>query len=305
MTANTLNPGAPAASVPASPPPRPERGGPARLLRPALWHLVVLVLLLFLLYPVLWMVGSSFKPTQDIISTLSPWPKHFAGSNYSTGWQGSAGTTFSTYFLNSVIVAVGAVIGNMASCSITAYAMARLEFRGRALVTGLAVGMLLMPKEVLLIPQYLLFHKLGWVDTDLPLIVPKFLAVDAFFVFLNLQFMRGLPRELDDAAALDGCGPFRTFRYILLPLIRPAMATTAIFTFIWTWNDYFSQLIYLNSPDKQTLPVGLRMFLDATSGSELGPMFAMATVSLAPLFALFVFFQRNLVQGIATTGFKG
>lgn len=300
MTANTMQ-----ATQPKPPArPRSERSTPARL-RPALWHAIVLVLLLFLLYPVLWMVGSSFKPTQDIISTLSPWPQHLAPSNYSTGWQGSAGTTFSTYFLNSVLIALGAVIGNLASCSITAYAMARLEFRGRALVTGLAIGMLLLPKEVLLIPQYLLFHKLGWVDTDLPLIVPKFLAVDAFFVFLNLQFMRGLPRELDDAAALDGCGPFGTFRHILLPLIRPAMATTAIFTFIWTWNDYFSQLIYLNSPDKQTLPVGLRMFLDATSGSELGPMFAMATVSLAPLFALFVFFQRNLIQGIATTGFKG
>ncbi|MGW0994750.1 carbohydrate ABC transporter permease [Streptomyces sp. NPDC002520] len=176
---------------------------------------------------------------------------------------------------------------------------------GAGLVTAVAIGTLLLPKEVLLIPQYLIFHKFGWVDTNLPLVVPKFLAVDAFFVFLNLQFMRGLPNELDEAAALDGCGPFRTFWHVLLPLTKPALATTAIFTFIWTWNDYFSQLIYLNSPARHTLPVGLRMFLDATSGSDLGPMFAMATVTLAPLFVLFVFFQRHLVQGIATTGFKG
>jgi len=274
-------------------------------LRAALPHAVILLLLVVLLYPVAWMLGSSFKPTSEIISSLSFLPRHFTPGNYRQGWAGTAGTGFSVYFLNSTLIAVGAVIGNVVSCSITAYAMARLDFRGRGLVTAIAIGTLLLPKEVLLIPQYLIFHKLGWVDTDLPLVVPKFLAVGAFFVFLNLQFMRGLPRELDEAAALDGCGPFRTFWHILLPLTKPALATTAIFTFIWTWNDYFSQLIYLNSPARYTLPVGLRMFLDATSGSDLGPMFAMATVTLAPLFVLFVFFQRHLVQGIATTGFKG
>lgn len=268
-------------------------------------HALILVLLALVLYPVAWLLGSSFKPTQEIISTLSPIPQHFAPDNYAQGWQGTAGVTFTVYLTNSVLIAIGAVLGNMVSCTVTAYAMARLRFRGRALLTAVAVGMLLMPKEVLLIPQYLIFHDLGWVNTDLPLVVPKFLAVDAFFVFLNLQFMRGLPRELDDAAALDGCGPFRTLWHIVLPLTRPALATTAIFTFIWTWNDYFSQLIYLNSPARHTLPVGLRMFLDATSGSELGPMFAMAVVSLAPLFVLFVLFQRRLVDGIATTGLKG
>ncbi|WP_042406704.1 carbohydrate ABC transporter permease [Streptacidiphilus carbonis] len=276
-----------------------------RAVRPALPHLLIIALLLVLLYPVAWMLGSSFKSTDEIVASLSFWPRHFTPGNFAQGWAGTAGTSFAVYFMNSTLIAVGAVIGNMFSCSITAYAMARLEFRGRALVTGIAIGTLLLPKEILLIPQYLIFHQLGWVDTDLPLVLPKFLAVDAFFLFLNLQFMRGLPRELDEAAALDGCGPFRTFWHILLPLMKPAMATTAIFTFIWTWNDYFSQLIYLNSPARYTLPVGLRMFLDATSGSDLGPMFAMATVTLAPLLVLFVLFQRHLVQGIATTGFKG
>jgi multiple sugar transport system permease protein len=287
-------------------PARLERpGGFARRLRGMAPHVAIVVLLAVVLYPVLWLLGSSFKPTQEIISTLSIFPRHFDVGNYAQGWAGSAGESFTVFFVNSTLIAVGAVIGNMVACSLTAFALARLEFRGRALCTALAVGMLLMPKEVLLIPQYLIFHKLGWVNTDLPLVVPKFLAVDAFFVFLNLQFMRGLPRELDDAAALDGCGPFRTLWHIVLPLMRPALASTAIFTFIWTWNDYFSQLIYLNSPERYTLPVGLRMFLDATSGSDLGPMFAMAVVSLAPLFVLFVLFQRHLVDGIATTGFKG
>jgi multiple sugar transport system permease protein len=280
-------------------------GGRVRRRRGVAPHVFILVLLVVILYPVAWLLASSFKPTQEIVSSLSLLPHHVTPGNYVQGWRGSAGVPFTVYLYNSVLIAVGAVIGNMISCSVTAYALARLEFRGRALLTALAIGMLLMPREILLVPQYLLFHDLGWIDTDLPLVVPKFLAVDAFFVFLNLQFMRGLPRELDDAAALDGCGPFRTLWHIVLPLVRPALATTAIFTFIWTWNDYFSQLIYLNSPARYTLPVGLRMFLDATSGSELGPMFAMAVVSLAPLFVLFVLFQRRLVEGIATTGIKG
>lgn len=274
-------------------------------LRAALPHVLIMLLLGLILYPVAWLLISSFKPTDEIVAGPSLIPHHLAPGNYPQGWRGSAGVSFTTFYLNSTLIAVGAVLGNVVSCAVTAFVMARLRFRGRAMLTAIAIGMLLMPKEVLLVPQYLIFHRLGWIDTDLPLVVPKFLAVDAFFVFLNLQFMRGLPRELDEAAVLDGCGPFRMLWYVVLPLTRPALATTAIFTFLWTWNDYFSQLIYLNHPARFTLPVGLRMFLDATSGSDLGPMFAMAAVSIAPLFVLFVFFQRYLVEGIATTGFKG
>jgi multiple sugar transport system permease protein len=167
------------------------------------------------------------------------------------------------------------------------------------------IGTLLLPYHVLVIPQYVIFRQLGWINTVLPLVAPKFLATDAFFVFLMVQFMRGLPHELDEAAVLDGCGPYRRFWHVTLPLTRPALVTTSIFTFVWTWNDFFSQLIYLNSPSGYTVPLGLRLFIDETSRSAYGPMFAMSLLSLVPIFLFFLAFQRLLVDGIATSGLKG
>jgi multiple sugar transport system permease protein len=163
---------------------------------------------------------------------------------------------------------------------------------------------LMLPYQVTLIPQYVLFHQLNWVNTFLPLVVPKFLAVDAFFIFLMVQFIRGIPRELDEAARLDGCGHWGIFRRVMLPLMGPALATTAIFTFIWTWSDFFTPLIYLTDPATYTVPVALRSFLDSTSGSNWGQMFAMSVVSLIPIFLAFLFGQRFLIKGIATTGGK-
>jgi multiple sugar transport system permease protein len=157
---------------------------------------------------------------------------------------------------------------------------------------------------VVLVPQYILFNKLGWVNTFIPLILPKFLAVDAFFIFLMVQFIRGIPRELDEAARIDGCGHWRIFFRVLMPLMGPALATCAIFTFIWTWSDFFTPLIYLTDPNSYTVPVALKGFLDATSGSNWGAMFAMSIVTLIPLFLVFLFGQRFLVKGIATTGGK-
>jgi multiple sugar transport system permease protein len=161
---------------------------------------------------------------------------------------------------------------------------------------------------VLIIPQYILFRNLGWVGGDwpyLPLLVPQFLATEAFFVFLMVQFMRGIPRELDQAAKIDGAGTFAIFRHVILPLSRPALVTTAIFSFIWTWNDFFRQLVFLSDLEDYTVPVALTLFIDSTSESAVGPMFAMSLLSLVPVFLFFVAFQRMLVEGINTSGLKG
>lgn len=257
-----------------------------------------------ILYPVLWLLLTSFKSTSEILSSVSLLPESWTLQNYLEGWEGSGVGSFGTFFINSAIVAGACVIGNVITCTLTAYAFSRLSFAGQTALFSIVIGILFLPKEVLLIPQYTFFHQLGWTDSFLPLIVPHFLALDAFFVFLSVQFLRGLPKEIDEAAVLDGCGPWRRFWYITLPLVRPAIATTAIFTFIWTWNDYMPQLMYLNSPENYTLSVGLRTFLDATAGSDLGPMSAMSVLSLLPLLVLFIFFQRSLVRGITMTGFK-
>nr|BFE71328.1 hypothetical protein GCM10020092_046290 [Actinoplanes digitatis] len=170
------------------------------------------------------------------------------------------------------------------------------------------IATLLLPGHVLIIPQYILFRTLGWVGGDwpyLPLLVPQFLATEAFFVFLIVQFMRGIPRELDEAAKIDGASPYKVFRHVILPLSRPALVTTAIFSFIWTWNDFFRQLVYLSELQDYTAPVALTLFIDSTSESSVGPMFAMSLLSLVPVFMFFVAFQRMLVEGINTSGLKG
>jgi len=188
---------------------------------------------------------------------------------------------------------------------VAAYAFARLRFPLRGMWFAIMIATLLLPSHVLLVPQYVLFNYFGWINTPLPLIVPKLLATEAFFIFLMVQFMRGIPRELDEAAKIDGCSAYGIFWHVILPLSRPALVTTAIFSFIWTWNDFLTQLVYLSGVENYTIPVGLRMFQDSGGENQIGPMFAMAVLSLLPVFLFFVAFQRLLVQGINTTGLKG
>ncbi|MBN1174205.1 MAG: carbohydrate ABC transporter permease [Micromonosporaceae bacterium] len=247
----------------------------------------------------------SFKPAEEIISSLSLLPDRVIWSNYPEAFEGAAGVSIWTFFLNSVLVAAGCVLGNLVSCSMAAYAFAKLRFRLRGPLFAFMITTIMLPYHVMLIPQYTIFQKLGLVDSFVPLILPKFLATDAFFIFLIVQFMRGLPRDLTDAARIDGCGPIRAFRSVILPLSKPALVTTAIFTFIWTWNDFLMQLIYLNDPEKYTLPLALRLYVDQTSETSYGPMFAMSVLTLLPIVLFFVAFQRLLVEGVATSGLNG
>jgi multiple sugar transport system permease protein len=262
--------------------------------------------LALVLYPVLWLVSASVTPVEDLVAHLGQlFPGPPTGEGYRQALDGAGGSTFWDFLGNSLIVSGGAVVGNVVSCSLAAFAFARLKFRLSAPLFAFALLTIMLPAHVTLIPQYVVFQQLELVDTFVPLILPKLLATDAFFVFLMVQFMRGIPAELDDAAKIDGCGPLRIYRYIVLPLSKPAMVTTAIFTFIWTWNDFFSQLIYLSSTANYTIPLGLRLFIDQTSQSSYGAMFAMSVLSLVPIGLFFLAFQRFLVAGVSTTGLKG
>ncbi|MDX3191204.1 carbohydrate ABC transporter permease [Streptomyces sp. MN03-5084-2B] len=272
-------------------------------LRAAGKHLGLALLAAVMLYPVLWMVVSSLRPNDEIFRSPGLVLDHLRVQNYADGWTALA-SPFGHYLVNSAIVVLGCILGNLVSCSMAAYAFARLEFTGKRWWFAVMLGTIMLPVHVIIVPQYILFSQLGWVNTFLPLIVPKVLATDAFFVFLMVQFIRGLPRELDEAARIDGCGHPRIFLRIILPLMKPALATTTIFTFIWTWNDFFSQLIYLTDPRMYTVPVALRSFVDATSTTSWGSLFAMSVLSLLPIFLAFLFGQRYLVRGIATTGGK-
>ena len=266
-------------------------------------HIFLIVCSFVMIYPLLWMVSASLKPDNEIFGTLWLWPSEFQWSNYTEGWDALV-VSFTTFYWNSIVVTVLSVIGNVISCSFTAYAFARLEFTGKNIWFALMMMTLMLPYHIVLIPQYLLFLELGWIDTYLPLVVPKFLATDAFFIFLMVQFFRQLPRELDEAAMIDGCSPFKIYWAIIMPLSVPAMATAAIFSFIWTWQDFLGPLVYLNDVKDYTVPLALRMFLSQDSVSLYGELFAMSVLSIVPIFLFFVIFQRLIVRGIAMSGLK-
>ncbi|MFC7534913.1 carbohydrate ABC transporter permease [Actinoplanes sp. GCM10030250] len=287
--------------TPAPPAEAPPVG--SRAMRSVAKHAGLLLLTLVMLYPVLWMVVSSLRPNNEIFRSPGIVLTDLELHNYGQGWD-ALSSPFGHFLMNSAIVVIGCIIGNLVSCSMAAYAFARLEFTGKRLWFAVMLGTIMLPIHVLIVPQYIMFSNLGWVNTFLPLIVPKLLATDAFFVFLMVQFIRGLPRELDEAARIDGAGHPRIFLQVILPLMLPALATTTIFTFIWTWNDFFSQLIYLTDPDMYTVPVALRSFVDSTVATSWGSMFAMSVVSLLPIFLAFLIGQRYLIKGIATTGIK-
>lgn len=266
-------------------------------------HLGLIVLSIVMVYPLIWLVVSSFKPNDTIFTDLSIFTSTVTLDNYIQGWS-SQGLPFGVFLLNSSILVVGAIIGNLVSCSLAAYAFARLNFRFRTLYFVIMLGTIMLPMHVVLVPQFVIFKDLGWLGTFLPLIVPKFLATDAFFVFLMVQFVRALPNEIFEAARIDGAGHLRSFAQVTVPLMVPALATTAIFTFIWTWGDFFGPLIYLRTSNMFPVSVALKGFVDSQSTSDYGGMFAMSVVSLLPLFVAFLFGQRYLVKGISTTGGK-
>lgn len=284
-----------------APPPRGRARGPLASLS---IHLVLAAASLVMLYPLLWMLSSSFKADSEIFGNgLSLWPGTFNLEAYRRGWEGLT-VSFGTFFWNSLVISVLSVIGNVLSCSLAAYAFARLNFPLKRFWFAIMLGTLMLPYHVTLIPQYVLFLNIGWVDTILPLVVPKFLAADGYFIFLMVQFFRSIPKELDEAAKMDGCSAWRIYWKIILPLSTPVLATAAIFSFIWTWDEFFAPLVYLNDMGSYTVQLGLRAFVDSSGKSDFGALFAMSVVTLVPVFVFFLFFQRLLIEGIATTGMK-
>jgi multiple sugar transport system permease protein len=285
--------------------PKSESAGTKRAKSTA-FHAVALALTAVVLYPGLWMIASAFKPNSEIGgSNTSLWSNNFSFENFVTAMDGIGGVSTLQFFTNSLILAIGAVVGTILSASVSAYAFARIKFPGRSIFFGMMIATLLLPFHVVIIPQYIVFQQLGLVDTYVPLLIGKFLAADAFFVFLMVQFMRNLPAELDEAARIDGAGHVRIFTSIMLPLMKPALISTSIFSFIWSWNDFLGPLLYLNTPDKYPLPLALRLFVDQTQSSDYGAMIAMSVLALLPVLIFFLVFQRYIVEGVSTQGLKG
>lgn len=276
-----------------------------RRVEAVLFYFGVTVLAVIMAYPLLWMVASSVKPNEQIFTQAHKLiPTQWRWENYVNGWKGFAGTSFGVFFSNSMLVAVLATIGSVLASVIVAYGFARLRFKGKQFWFVCMMGTMLLPEQILIVPQYIMYKHLGWINTFLPLIVPYWCSVP-FFVFLNMQFMRGIPGELDEAAMIDGCGKFQILFHIILPLSRSAVITSTIFSFYWRWQDFLGPLIFLSKPQRYTFSVAIKMFADPTLQTDWGAMFAMAALSLVPVCVIFLFFQKYLVEGIAASGIKG
>lgn len=259
-----------------------------------------------MIYPLLWMVMSSFKETNTIFTTAGNLiPEHFVLDNYINGWKGFAKISFATFFKNSLFIAVTATIGTVFSSSLVAFGLARCEFKGKKLVFAAMLLSMMLPAQVLMIPQYIWYQKLGWVGSYLPLIVPYCFAIQGFFVYLMVTFIEGIPKELDEAAKIDGCSYYSIYRVIVLPLMKPALITGVIFSFMWRWDDFLSALLYVNDSAKYPVSLALKLFSDPGASSDYGAMFAMSTLSIVPAVLIFIFFQKYLVEGISTSGLKG
>jgi multiple sugar transport system permease protein len=276
-----------------------------RKLSPYLYHLVVGVLALVMLYPILWLVSSSLKPNDEIFTkAYTLIPSSFEFSNYKTGWAGFAGTNFGTFFKNSLFIASLSTVGAVVSSALVAYGFARIPFKGKAIWFACVMGTMMLPSDVVIIPQYVMYAKLGWLGTFKPIILPSYFATP-FFIFMIMQFIRTIPHELDEAAKIDGCSKYGIFFKIIMPLIVPAMVTSAIFAFYWKWDDFIGPLLYLNKPELYPMSLALKLFLDSESLNNWGGMFAMATLSLLPICTVFFLFQKYIVEGISTSGLKG
>lgn len=255
-----------------------------------------------MLTPLAWLIRSSFMSLDQIFFFPPQWiPDPWLWQNYSDALEVAP---FARYFLNTMVIEALVVSGVVISSTLSAYGFSRLRWKGRDKVFAVMMTTLMLPGAVTLIPAFIIWSELGLVNTIAPLTVPAWFGGGMFNIFLLRQFFRGLPRDLDEAAMLDGASPLRILRDIIIPLSRPALITVAIFSFLATWNDFLGPLIYLNSSEKYTLAIGLSQF-KGQYNSEWGLLMAASTLVLAPVLVLFFVAQRYFVEGIAVTGLKG
>ena len=268
-----------------------------------LFQIFVGVFCLIMIYPLLWMLAGSLKTSGNALTaTLIPDGFHF--SNYAEGWRGFGGYSFSIFFKNSFFIAGMATVGQLLSSSFAAFGFARTKFVGQKIFFAIMIATVLLPGQVLRIPQYIMFNNWGWMDSYLPVLLPQMLPVP-FFTFLMVQFIRGIPSELDEAAFIDGCSKFGIYFRIILPNLTPVMVTAGIFRFYWSWNDFMTPLLYLQTVTKYPISIALRMFSDPNSITNWGAMFGMTVLSIVPTLVIFIFFQKHLVEGMASSGLKG
>ncbi len=271
-----------------------------------LWRYITVAILvaiaIVMLMPFVWLVSSSLKQQHQIFQFPPQWiPDPVQWDNYVTALTYKP---FHIYLRNSLLIIALNEIATLGTASMCAYGFARLRFPGRDFWFAIVIGTMIMPYVVLVVPTFIIFSRLGWIDTFLPLTVPQFFGGGAFYIFLLRQFFRTIPEELADAARIDGANEFEIFWRIMLPLAKPALVTVGIFTFLGSWNDFFGPLIYLNSPDNFTVAVGLASFRGVLA-TRWELLMAASTAMVIPVIIIFFFAQRYFIRGIVMTGLKG
>ncbi|WP_408646587.1 carbohydrate ABC transporter permease [Vallitalea okinawensis] len=266
----------------------------------------LLILFTFIMMsPLLILISNAFKDNQEILSSFSLIPKSFTLEGFINGWKGNGQVSFSTFYLNTFKVVTPTVLCTIVSSLFVAYGFARFQFPFKKTLFIILISTLMLPNAVVMVPRYLLFKNLGWIDSYRVFIVPAAFATKPFFVFMLVQFIRSIPRDLDEAAKIDGCNSFRILTQILVPICKPAIISAGLFELIWSWNDFFNSLVYINSVEKFTLPLGLRMSLDITTQTNWNSVIAMSLVSIIPPTLIFFFLQKHFVEGVSTSGLKG
>jgi multiple sugar transport system permease protein len=277
-----------------------------KVVRGIVVYAVLIGLCLFILLPVGWMLAAALKPDLEPVFSLPPewFPTHnWEWDNFRRILTGEE-FPFFRYTLNTCFVVAGNILGTLIACSLVAFAFARLRFRGSSVLFYLLIITMLIPWQAMMIPQFIMFFHLGWYGTYWPLIVPSF-GGTAFFIFLIRQYMRTIPRELDEAARVDGLNYWQIYWRIILPLSAPALTVCAVFTFLWTWNDLLGPLIYLDADNKFTIAIGLANIATRAGNSQWNLLMAANLLSIIPPIAVYFFLQRRLIGGIASVGLKG
>ncbi|MEZ0537615.1 carbohydrate ABC transporter permease [Caldicellulosiruptoraceae bacterium PP1] len=270
------------------------------ILSKTLIHFVLMLVSASMIFPFLWMISTSLK-TLDQVFSIPPKiiPEEPQWHNYIDSWNA---LPFTNAYINSFKIAIIAVLGQIITCSMAAYALAKINFKGKSIIFMAFIATMMIPGQVTMIPQFILFKYLGWIDTHLPLTVP-WVLFSAFGVFLLRQFIMSLPNDLDEAAIIDGANHFIIYTRIILPLIMPSLATLGIFTFMASWNNFLAPLIYLNTPEKYTVPLLLAQFKGIYI-TDWTLLMAAATTAIIPILIVYLFGQKYIIESIALTGIK-
>lgn len=271
-------------------------------------YFILIAVGLIMVYPLIWMVGATFKTNNEIFSSAWFIPKEPTLSGYENAMKSYGGDIdLIKAMLNTYSIVIPKVIFTVVSATVTAYGFARFEFKGKGILFAVLMSTLFLPQVVLNVPQYIMFNQFGWINHPLylALIVPTIFATDTYFVFMLIQFLRNIPKELEEAAKIDGCNSVKTLWYVIVPMLKPSIVSCALFQFMWSSNDFMGPLLYVNTPAKYPLAIFVKMSMDADSGFQWNRILALSLISIIPSLVVFFMAQDKFVDGISAGGVKG